>query len=245
MMQRAGDGELHLAQQPRFGHAHAACALDDRRVDLADRGEAEHEDGRQREHDQRDRARACCRGRARYADDEDGERRDGPSDVRQVDRRRGAGTGSGRAARRRHRDDAAISSATDRDDEVLEDAGRDPLGALPVERVVEPHEHVVEEAHVVVLPASGPWGERALHADQGQVDATATDHDQHGADEQRRVEEPSSPSKISCPSPPWSAPRMPATGRRPTVVTVAMRRPPMITGSANGTSTRQSRCRQV
>ena len=46
------------------------------------------------------------------------------------------------------------------------------------------------------------------------------------------------PSSMSAPSPPW--PMSAVTVTRPMVVTVAMRMPAMIAGSASGSSTRSS-----
>jgi hypothetical protein len=50
-------------------------------------------------------------------------------------------------------------------------------------------------------------------------------------------------AKICSPSPP--APAKKASVARPTVVVTAMRSPAMISGSASGTSTRQSSCLSV
>ena len=91
--------------------------------------------------------------------------------------------------------------------DVLEQAVGDAVGALPVERVVEPHEHVVEEVHRAA-PRRRAHGVSARWADtMVRSSATASATVSTAPTSSGVLKKRLSPVKISWPSPPWSEPR--------------------------------------
>src|SRR5438067_8437756 len=116
---------------------------------------------------------------------------------------------------------------------MLDDSVRNTGGAAPVGGIVEPQEQLVQRVHDARFRRSQGVSTCSMRTNE-MSSATANTTVRVPPTNSGVLKNRFSPSKMKVPSPPWSEPRMPEIGTRPTVVTVAIRKPLTITGSAIG-----------
>ena len=170
-----------------FGHAHAPSRLDGRGIDLAYASEGEREDRRHGQEHQRDHDRRVAEPEPDHADDEHRERRDGAANVRDVDE-----STPERLLRPSNRPPGtaiadAIAIDVAHSERCCRTRCRNAIGALPVGRIVEPDEELMQRVHAALTRRAQGVSSRSV-AHEHQVERDRERDGQPAADEQGRVE---------------------------------------------------------
>src|SRR5437588_414960 len=216
---------------------HAAGRVLDVGIDLTERDVAVGHHRRDGQRGQRDHDRQVAQAEGLERDDEDAERRHGAADVGDVD---GEGAEASVVAERDAEGEGerrADRQGFGRKLQVLGQAGRDAVGALPVGAVRKPGPYRGGDAHRDLAQGSArrwpPASARSANRASAIESAVATTRGEWKLSWR--------PWLISCPSPP--RPITAVMVINPIVETVATRRPAKIDGRASGISTRRSRAR--